>query len=176
MLIVIVTAMYVYSFLLFVKEITQLLDEIRRSHDNSPRMYFKNGNNWVDLLIINFTVLVATLLLIKVNSGDDKSMPWLGNFISIAILTTWFHFCKELLCCLPIPGVAQNLNMFQHVSKTYLAIYACFAPFLLAFAHTFKGYKNKSFSLLNCEIKVTFNFSHCELRRGICRDLHRCNF
>ena len=172
MLIVLVTVMYFYSFLLLVKEIAQLLDEISRSRDNCPWMYFKNENNWVDLLIITFTVLVATLLLIKMKSEEAESMPWLGNFISIANLTTWFHFCKEILCCLPIPGVAQNLNMFHHVGKTYLAIYACFAPFLLAFAHTFKGYKNKSFSLLSCENQVNFNFSHCKLRRGICRDLH----
>lgn len=131
--------MYSYSFLLFIKEICQMIEEHRRSRKSSSKtLYFKHLNNWVDLITILGTVVVSSILVVKEESTTYK-MPWLGNLIAIFILITWFQFCKDLLECLPIAPLAHNLNMFYHVSRTYLGVTACFAPFLVAFAHTFKG-------------------------------------
>lgn len=133
----VVIVMYCYSCLLFCKEIIQIIGEQRKR--GSVRMYFKRMNNWIDLIAIIFTALAATLAL--VSQETERPMPWLGNLISIVILITWFQFCKDLMDCLPNASVCQNLNMFYHVSRTYLKMFASFAPFLLAFAHTFIGKK-----------------------------------
>ena len=73
---------------------------------------------------------------------DPNNCYWIQYLIILVSLVTWFQLCTDILVCLPIPNIAQYLNMFQYVSRTYLHIIGCFLPFMAFFAVCFKSKDN----------------------------------
>ena len=84
--------------------------------------------------------------IISINCHDCVKDPnncyWIQYLIILVSLVTWFQLCTDILVCLPIPNIAQYLNMFQYVSRTYLHIIGCFLPFMAFFAVCFKSKDN----------------------------------
>ena len=127
--------MLVFSFALTLKELSQIMIE-----KNDYQTYWEKITNWVDILSITSTVMVAISLLV-IGEDQNDTMPWLDNFVHMVVLITWIQFCKDLMGCLPGSSIGLNLNMFAQVASSYIKVIACFAPFLLAFSYTFHGKK-----------------------------------
>ena len=102
---------------------------------------------------------------------DPNNCYWIQYLIILVSLVTWFQLCTDILVCLPIPNIAQYLNMFQYVSRTYLHIIGCFLPFMAFFAVCFKSKNNNDKMIVfwnitsNCK-----NFIHL---LSTCQDLFR---
>ena len=127
--------MLIFAFALTLKELSQIVIE-----KSDYQTYQEKITNWVDILSIVSTVMVAVSLL---REDQYDTMPWLSNFVHMVVLITWIQFCKDLMGCLPGSSIGMTLNMFAHVALSYIKIIACSAPFLIAFAYTFHGEEEK---------------------------------
>ena len=127
--------MLIFAFALTLKELSQIVIE-----KSDYQTYQEKITNWVDILSIVSTVMVAVSLL---REDQYDTMPWLSNFVHMVVLITWIQFCKDLMGCLPGSSIGLTLNMFAHVASSYIKVIACFAPFLVAFAYTFHGKKER---------------------------------
>ena len=101
--------------------------------------YFQQSKNWIDLIGIGFTLMIAITSQYYQNFCEYN---WVPNLIYIMALISLILTYNHLLHCMPnndYVQVEQYLHMFYQVSIRYLTILAGFLPLFVAFAACLLG-------------------------------------
>ena len=109
--------------------------------------YFQLSKNWIDLIGIGFTLMIAGT---SQYYGNVCEYSWMPNLIYIMALISLTMTYTDLLHCIPNNDhvkVEQYMHMFYQVSIRYLTILAGFLPLFVAFAACLLGNRIHFFNM-----------------------------
>ena len=118
----------------FVSAIMLLFRELREFIANA-KSYFTRAKNWVELLMIIFTI--SYLVCVR-NDSYGISITNIPTR-SIKAISIFFAWINIVFMTSSIPKVGIYVHMFMNVSKTLLFFLLIYSPAIIAFALSFRA-------------------------------------